>query len=281
MKVAIVGATGTMGRGIVKAFAQANWDVALCGRTQAKAESAKEKIESSYARLVQKGKLTQQEVDTYLGTIVTGTINQLCQDADLVVETVAEDITVKKEIFALLDDICKDECLFTSNTSSLSIQDIEKDINRPIVGMHFFNPADRMKLIEVVRTKNASDSMVNQVVSISEQLGNTPVVVRQSPGFIVNRILIPMINEAASILAEDVASAKDIDTAMKLGANHPMGPLELGDLIGLDVVLSIMNNLHEGTGDAKYRPCSLITNLVKDGNLGVKTGKGFYEYKRS
>lgn len=200
-------------------------------------------------------------------------------DADLIVEAVLEKVDVKQELFKKLDDICKEETIFASNTSSLSITEIANGVKHDVIGMHFFNPADRMKLIEVIVGANTKPETKEAILAISKEIGKEPVEVNEAPGFVVNRILIPMINEAAFILQEGVASVKDIDTAMQLGANHPMGPLALGDLIGLDIVLNIMNVLYDETGDSKYRPCTLIKKMVRAGKLGRKTKVGFYDYQ--
>ena len=277
MTVGIIGA-GTMGQGIAKAFAQSGWEVALCDIKQEWADAGKDKIAKGYARLVEKGKLSQEDVDARVSAISAGLKEDLCADCDLIVEAAFEDMKVKQTTFAELDKICKSDCLFCSNTSSLSITEIGKGVERPVVGMHFFNPADRMKLIEVIAGVNTPAEVVDRIVEISKEIGKTPVQVNEAAGFVVNRILIPMINEAAFIKMEGVASIEDIDVAMKLGANHPMGPLELGDYIGLDICLAIMDVLYAETGDSKYRACPLIRKMVRGGNLGVKSGKGFYVY---
>ena len=278
MKVGVIGA-GTMGQGIAKAFAQIDgYTVALCDIKQEWAEGGKNKIVAGYAKLVEKGKLTQDTVDKIVGSITPGLKEDLCADCDLIVEAAFEDMTVKQTTFKELDAICKPECIFASNTSSLSITEIGKGVNRPVVGMHFFNPADRMKLIEVIAGVNTPDETVEAIKKISVEIGKEPVQVNEAAGFVVNRILIPMINEAAFIKMEGVSDIVGIDTAMKLGANHPMGPLELGDYIGLDICLAIMDVLYKETGDSKYRACPLIRKMVRGGNLGVKSGKGFYIY---
>ena len=267
MKVGVIGA-GTMGQGIAKAFAQVEgYEVALCDIKQEWADGGKAKIQKGYARLVEKGKMTQEAVDAILAKITPGLKEDLCADCDLIVEAAFEDMGVKKTTFQELDKIAKPECIFASNTSSLSITEIGNGLTRPMVGMHFFNPADRMKLIEVIAIKK-----------ISVEIGKTPVQVNEAAGFVVNRILIPMINEAAFIKMEGVSDIAGIDAAMKLGANHPMGPLELGDFIGLDICLAIMDVLYKETGDSKYRACPLIRKMVRGGNLGAKSGKGFYVY---
>ena len=278
MKVGVIGA-GTMGQGIAKAFAQVEgYTVALCDIKQEWAENGKAKIEKGYARLVAKGKLTQEKVDAILASIEPGLKENLCADCDLIVEAAFENMEVKQNTFRELDAICKEGCIFASNTSSLSITEIGKGVNRPVVGMHFFNPADRMKLIEVIAGVNTPAEVVERIKEISVEIGKSPVQVNEAAGFVVNRILIPMINEAAFIKMEGVSNIAGIDTAMKLGANHPMGPLELGDYIGLDICLAIMDVLYKETGDSKYRACPLIRKMVRGGNLGVKYGKGFYVY---
>lgn len=278
MKVGIIGA-GTMGQGIAKAFAQVEgYTVALCDIKQEWAEGGKEKIAKGYARLVSKGKMSQEKVDAILASITPGLKEDLCADADLIVEAAFEDMGVKQNTFKELDAICKEETIFASNTSSLSITEIGKGVNRPVVGMHFFNPADRMKLIEVIAGVNTPAEVVEKIKEISVEIGKTPVQVNEAAGFVVNRILVPMINEAAFIKMEGVSNIAGIDAAMKLGANHPMGPLELGDYIGLDICLAIMDVLYNETKDSKYRACPLLRKMVRGGNLGVKSGKGFYIY---
>ena len=278
MKVGVIGA-GTMGQGIAKAFAQVEgYTVALCDIKQEWAENGKAKIEKGYARLVAKVKLTQEKVDAILASIEPGLKENLCADCDLIVEAAFENMEVKQNTFRELDAICKEGCIFASNTSSLSITEIGKGVNRPVVGMHFFNPADRMKLIEVIAGVNTPAEVVERIKEISVEIGKSPVQVNEAAGFVVNRILIPMINEAAFIKMEGVSNIAGIDTAMKLGANYPMGPLELGDYIGLDICLAIMDVLYKETGDSKYRACPLIRKMVRGGNLGVKSGKGFYVY---
>ena len=278
MKVGVIGA-GTMGQGIAKAFAMTEgYEVALCDIKQEWAEGGKEKIAKGYAKLVAKGKMTQEAVDGILAKITPGLKENLCADCDLVVEAAFENMEVKKSTFAELDKICKPETIFASNTSSLSITEIGNGLTRPMIGMHFFNPADRMKLIEVIAGVNTPSETVDKIIAISKEIGKTPVQVNEAAGFVVNRILIPMINEAAFIKMEGVYDIAGIDAAMKLGANHPMGPLELGDFVGLDICLAIMDVLYAETGDSKYRACPLLRKMVRGGNLGVKSGRGFYVY---
>ena len=280
MKVGVIGA-GTMGQGIAKAFAQTEgFTVALCDIKQEWADKGKDKIAAGYAKLVAKGKLDQAEVDRRMAAITAGLKEDLCADCDLIVEAAFEDMKVKQTTFGELDKICKPECIFASNTSSLSITEIGKGLSRPLVGMHFFNPADRMKLIEVIAGCNTPAETVEKIKEISVAIGKSPVQVNEAAGFVVNRILIPMINEAAFIKMEGVSDIAGIDTAMKLGANHPMGPLHLGDLIGWDVVLNIMDVLFNETHDSKYRANVLIRKMVRAGKLGIKSGEGFFNYNK-
>ena len=277
MKVGIIGA-GTMGSGIAQAFAQVDgYEVCLCDINEEFASNGKLKISKNFEKRVAKGKMAKEDADKILARIHTG-VKTICSDCDLVVEAAIENMEIKKQTFKELGAICKADCVFATNTSSLSITEIGAGLDRPVIGMHFFNPAPVMKLVEVIAGLNTPVEIVDKVKKISEEIGKTPVQVEEGAGFVVNRILIPMINEAIGIYAEGEASVEGIDTAMKLGANHPMGPLELGDLVGLDVVLAIMEVLQSETGDQKYSPQPLLRKMVRGGKLGRKSGEGFYKY---
>lgn len=278
-KIFVLGA-GTMGAGIVQAFAQKGYEVRVRDIKQEFVDRGLAGINKNLSKLVTKGKITEEVKEEVLSRISGTTDMNLAADCDLVIEAAVENMDIKKKIFAELDTICKEEAILASNTSSLSITEVAAATKRPdkVIGMHFFNPAPVMKLVEVIRGMATSQETFDKVKELSESIGKTPVEVAEAPGFVVNRILIPMINEAAEILSEGIASAEDIDTSMKLGANHPMGPLALGDLIGLDVCLAIMDVLYKETGDSKYRASTLLRKYVRAGWLGRKSGRGFHQY---
>lgn len=281
MKVGVLGA-GTMGSGIVQAFAQSGFEVIMRDLKDEYIEKGLETIKNNLNRSVTKGRITEEKKEEILSNISAGTDINLLSDVDLVVEAAVENMKIKKIIFQELDNICKEDAILATNTSSLSITEIAAATNRPdkVVGMHFFNPVPVMKLVEVIKGIATSEETKEKVMELSNKLGKTPVIVEEAPGFVVNRILIPMINEAVGILAEGVASAEDIDNAMKLGANHPIGPLALADLIGNDVNLAIMEVLYEETGDSKYRAHPLLRKMVRGNLLGRKTKKGFFDYSK-
>ena len=274
--VGVIGA-GTMGQGIANAFATAGYNVTVCDIKIEWAQNGINKICAKLDKLVSREKMTAEKAEGIKANLTAGEYKDLA-DCDLIVEAVLEKMEIKKDLFKTLDEICKEDCIFGTNTSSLSVTEIANGIKHNVIGMHFFNPADRMKLVEVISGENTPVETKEAIIECSKSLGKTPVGVAEGPGFVVNRILIPMINEACFIYQEGLASVEDIDTAMKLGANHPMGPLALGDLIGLDIVLDVMEVLYTETGDPKYRPCTLLKKMVRAGKLGQKTKQGFYSY---
>ena len=280
MKVAVIGA-GAMGSGIAQTFAQCDKveKVYLCDIKQEFADGGFAKIKKSLDKMVEKGKMEQAAEDAILGKFVCG-LSDIAVDPDIVVEAAIENMQIKKDTFKKLqDEIVKNpDCIFASNTSSLSITEIGAGLAKPIIGMHFFNPAPVMKLVEVIAGINTPAEYVEKIVELSKDLGKTPVQVNEAAGFVVNRILIPMINEAINVLYTGVADIEGIDNAMKLGCNHPMGPLELGDFIGLDICLAIMDVIFEDTRDNKYAASPLLRKMVRGKRLGVKTGIGFYDY---
>ncbi len=279
MKICVVGC-GTMGAGIVQAFAQSGHTVIMRDVSEEFVMRGRGLVEKQLTRQVTKGRMEEAQKAEIMGRIITDQSLEVLKDVDLVLEAIFENMAAKKKLFAELDDVVKEEAIFASNTSSLSITEIAKDLKHKanFVGMHFFNPAPVMKLIEVIRGADTADSTVEKTIALSEQIGKEPVLCQESPGFVVNRLLIPLINEAANLAELGVASREDIDKAMKLGANHPMGPLALGDLIGLDVCLNIMDTLFAETGDMKFRPSLLLKKMVRAGKLGRKTGEGFFVY---
>jgi len=278
-KIGVLG-TGTMGAGIIQVLAQNGYEVVLRARRQTSVDKGIATIEKNLDRLIAKEKMTADEKAVIMGRIQGSTDIAIIKDADLVIEAATEDMEAKKALFAELNELCKPETIIATNTSSLSITEIASATKRAdkVIGMHFFNPVPMMKLVEIIKGLATSEETKNTIVKLTEALGKTPVQVEEAPGFVVNRILIPMINEAIGILADGVAKAEDIDEAMKLGANHPMGPLALGDLIGLDVCLAIMEVLYTEFGDTKYRPHPLLRKMVRAGKLGRKSGVGFFDY---
>ena len=280
MKVAVFGA-GTMGSGIAQVFAAKGHTALMYASSTASAQRHKDKLAASLNKKVAKGKMTQEAVDALMANILVEE-KSACADADLVIECVKEDMETKKALFKELDELCKPEAIFASNTSSISITAIAAATKREdrFIGMHFFNPATVMKLVEVIAGGNTPADLVDYIKNLSVEIGKTPVVVNEAPGFVVNKILIPYCNEGVCVLQEGVASAEDIDIAMQLGCNHPMGPLHLGDLIGWDVVLNIMDVLFNETHDSKYRANVLIRKMVRAGKLGIKSGEGFFNYNK-
>ncbi|MCS7245683.1 MAG: 3-hydroxybutyryl-CoA dehydrogenase [candidate division WOR-3 bacterium] len=279
IKVGVVG-SGTMGSGIAHVFAQYGYSVVISDLSDDILKKAINTISENIERQIKKGILKVEDKEAIISRIRTTTNLEEFSDVDLVVEAVVEREDVKREVFSKLDKIVNENCILASNTSSISITRLSKSTKKPnkVIGMHFFNPVPVMKLVEVVRGFLTDDEVVNKVVEISKSLEKVPVVVKDFPGFISNRVLMPMINEAIFALQEGIADKESIDSIMKLGMNHPMGPLQLADLIGLDVVLDILNVLYENFKDPKYRPATLLIKMVEAGHLGRKTKKGFYNY---
>jgi 3-hydroxybutyryl-CoA dehydrogenase len=278
-RVGVIGA-GTMGNGIAQVFAQSGFDVTLCDAVPAAIERARSTIEKSLGKFVEKGKLTAEQRDTALGRLKTSSSVDSLGDADYVVEAIAEQVDAKTDLFARLDAMTRPGVILSSNTSSISITLLGAATKRPdrVLGMHFMNPVPLMTLVELIRGQATSTESMAIATELCKTLGKTPVEAADYPGFISNRILMPMINEAIYAVMEGVGTPEAIDTVMKLGMNHPMGPLTLADFIGLDVCLAILNVLHDGIGDPKYRPCPLLRRMVAAGHLGRKSGRGFYSY---
>ena len=278
-KIGVIGA-GTMGNGIAQVFAQSGFTVRLCDAAPAALDRARATVEKSLGKFVEKGKMTAPDRDAALGRLTTGTDLDGLADVDYIVEAIAESLEAKTEIFRRLDAITKPGVILTSNTSSISITTLGAVTKRPdkVLGMHFMNPVPLMTLVELIRGQATSNESMAVATALCQTLGKTPVEAADYPGFISNRILMPMINEAIYAVMEGVGTPEAIDTVMKLGMNHPMGPLTLADFIGLDVCLAILNVLHDGIGDPKYRPCPLLRRMVAAGHLGRKSGQGFYKY---
>lgn len=281
MKIMVLGA-GTMGAGIVQNAAASGFEVVLRDIKQEFVDRGIKGIEKNLTKMVDRGKLDAAAKDATMAKI-TGTVDMAAaKDCDLIIEAALEVMEIKKSIFKELDELCKPECILASNTSALSITEIAAATGRPdkVIGMHFFNPVPAMKLVEIIRGANTSQATFDAIKDLSLKMGKAPVEVNEAPGFVVNRLLVPMLNEGMFAVLEGVASAADVDTSMKFGAGHPMGPLALADMIGLDICLKIMETLYKEFGDPKYRPCPLLVKMVRAGKLGQKSGEGFFVYNK-